>query len=246
MKKILCLFSFVLILIAANCSQKKQADSPTEAYKMLYKAVKAKDTEGIKNMCTKQTLLLAEFQSQMYKKNLEEVLKNGFTETTFSSSLPKMRDERINGDFGAVEVWNEKRRIWEDLPFIREATISFEFVGDDKAKILEAVKNIADMEISEDGNKFSGKKQGVTLSEAEEIKKKLTEAGANAKIENIGWRLAIGDLFKGTYQSPGKSQSQIEKEAANVASEPPMKIDTTNVKPIANVPQPPTKQNKSK
>ncbi|RMH35404.1 MAG: hypothetical protein D6687_00745 [Acidobacteria bacterium] len=242
MKNFLYIVFLCLALLATNCSKNKTtADSPTEAYQMLYRAVKAKDIEAIKNMCTQSTHKLAEFQAQLHKRPLEEVFKNGFTETTYASSMPKIRDERINGDFGAVEVWNEKRRIWEDLPFIREATVSFEFIGDDKAKILEVTKSIPEMEIKEENNKVSGTKKGVTLSEAEEIKAKLTEAGANAKIENVGWRLAVGDVFRGTYKSPGKSQSQLEREAANLAIEqqPVANIDTTNVNVNTNVPQPP-------
>ena len=53
---------------------------------------------------------------------------------------------------GAIEVYNAKDRVWEDLPFIRE--------------------------------------DGV-------------------------WKLAIGDMFAGSYQTPGKSESQKEQEAAN-------------------------------
>jgi len=240
MKNFLYLVCFAIIAIGAACNKKANADSPTEAYQMLYKAVKAKDTEAIKRMCTQSTLKLAEFQAQITKQTPEQVFKNGFTETTFASSMPKIRDERINGDFGAIEVWNEKRRIWEDLPFMREADISFEFVGDDKTRILEVAKSIPEMEIIEEDKKVSGGKKGLTLGEAEEIKTKLTEVGANVKVENVGWRLAVGDVFRGTYKSPGKSQSQIEREAANLATEQPIaNIDTTNVNVNTNVPQPP-------
>ena len=48
------------------------------------------------------------------------MLENGFTATTFADSLPQIRDERVNGDMGAVEVHNDKENKWEDLPFIRE------------------------------------------------------------------------------------------------------------------------------
>jgi hypothetical protein len=55
---------------------------------------------------------------------------------------------------GAVEVWNSKDKLWEDLPF-------------------------------------------------------MYEGGA--------WKLAVGDVFAGTYESPGKGRDQREKEAANTA-----------------------------
>jgi hypothetical protein len=36
-------------------------------------------------------------------------------------------------------------------------------------------------------------------------------------IENGTWKLAVGDLFKGTYKSPGKGLASREAEAANAA-----------------------------
>jgi hypothetical protein len=35
------------------------------------------------------------------------------------------------------------------------------------------------------------------------------------KKENGSWKLAIGDLFGGTFQSPGKGRAQLESEASN-------------------------------
>ena len=46
--------------------------------------------------------------------------ENGFTSTTFSATLPTIRDERIKDNMGAIEVWNAEKSIWEDLPFVNE------------------------------------------------------------------------------------------------------------------------------
>lgn len=97
-------------------------DTPTEAYKRLYAAVKAKNTEAIKAEFSKNSLTAAEAQAARMKVPVDEVFKNGFTATTFSDSLPEIRDERVAGKMGAVEVWNSKEKKWEDLPFIREDT----------------------------------------------------------------------------------------------------------------------------
>ncbi len=35
--------------------------------------------------------------------------------------------------------------------------------------------------------------------------------------EGGGWKLAVGEMFSGAYQSPGKSQDEREREASNVA-----------------------------
>jgi hypothetical protein len=69
---------------------------------------------------SKNSMAFAEFAAQTQKKTVEEVIKNGFTASTFADSMPEMRDERIKDEFGALEVWNAKDKIWEDLPFIKE------------------------------------------------------------------------------------------------------------------------------
>ena len=101
---------------------------------------------------SQKTVGFAEGVAGQQKKSVEAVYENGFTATTFSPTMPKMRDERVKDNMGALEVWNEKDKKWEDLPFIKE----------------------------EDG-----------------------------------WKLAIGDIFAGSYQKPAKGQAQIEDEASN-------------------------------
>lgn len=127
-------------------------NSPTGAYKRLYAAVKAKDVDAIKAAMTKKSIDFAKMAAAQQNKPVEQVLENGFTATTFSPTLPPMRDERVNGDMGAVEVYNSKDNRWEDLPFI---------------------------------------------------------------LEDGAWKLAIGEMFANTYKSPGKSQSEKEREATN-------------------------------
>jgi len=97
-------------------------DTPTEAYKRLFAAVKAKNTEAIKAEFSKNSRAAAQTQAARMKVPLEEVYRNGFTATTFAESLPEIRDERVEGTMGAVEVWNSKDSKWEDLPFIREGS----------------------------------------------------------------------------------------------------------------------------
>ena len=129
------------------------AQTPTEAYRMLFAAVKSQDPAKIKSMISKGSMGLAEMASGQQKKPVEEVIKNGFTETTFADDYPQMRDERIKDSFAAVEVWSEKSKKWEDVPFVME-----------------------------DGS----------------------------------WKVAIGDMFSGTWKSPGKGQAALEQENANV------------------------------
>jgi len=138
---------------ATQVSVDGKTGSPTEAYKALYAAVKSKDTERIKATMSKKTHAFAEMVSARQNNPIEKVFENGFTATTFAESLPEIRDERVSGEFGAVEVWNGKDKRWEDLGFVYE-----------------------------DGS----------------------------------WKLAIGEMFGGTFTSPGKGRAIKEQEAANL------------------------------
>lgn len=96
------------------------AQSPTEGYKGLYEAVKAKDNEKIKSYLTQKTLAFGQAMAAQRKITPEEMFANGFTATNFAEKLPEIRDERVKDNMGAVEVYNEKEKKWEDLPFIFE------------------------------------------------------------------------------------------------------------------------------
>ncbi len=96
------------------------AQSPTESYKGLYDAVKAKDTEKIKSYMTQQTLSFAQAQAEMKKEPVESMFKNGFLSTTFAEKLPEIRDERVKDNMGAIEIYNEKEKKWEDTFFMFE------------------------------------------------------------------------------------------------------------------------------
>jgi hypothetical protein len=115
----------ITVAILLSCSRGPAsdnggADSPTEAYKRLYSAVKAKDTGAIEAVMTKATLEFAKGNAARTKQTMDQMVANGLTATTFSPTLPQIRDERINGNMGAVEVYNSKDNVWEDLPFIKE------------------------------------------------------------------------------------------------------------------------------
>ncbi len=101
-------------------SSNDKAQTPTEAYKMLFAAVKAKDSGKIKQLMSKSTLGLAEFSGSQQKKSIDQILENGFVAPTLAPSLTEIRDERVKDNFGAVEVFNPKDNRWEDLPFILE------------------------------------------------------------------------------------------------------------------------------
>jgi hypothetical protein len=107
------------------------AQTPTDAYKSLYAAVKAKDNARIQQLMSKNTIGFAGFAIEQNKQPLEKFFENGLTATTFAPSLPEIRDERVKDNFGAVEVFSQKDNRWEDLPFVLEDGIWKLAVGDD-------------------------------------------------------------------------------------------------------------------
>lgn len=106
-------------------------DTPTEAYKRLYAAVKSKNIDSIKNEMTKQSNAFVATIAQMQNKPVDQIYANGLTSTLHSETLPEIRDQRINGDMGAIEVYNSGSKRWEDLPFILEDGKWKLAIGDD-------------------------------------------------------------------------------------------------------------------
>lgn len=181
-KSIAALLIFAFALLGLACQKQTASNSagasdsgplaqtPTEAYQMIYNNVKAKQPNAIKQLMTEKTIGLAQAQAQRSNSPLEKIFENGLTGTTFSPTMPEIRDERVKGEMGAIEVYNSKDSRWEDLPFIKEKG---------------------------------------------------------------GWKLAVGDLFAGTYQSPGKGLAQIESEASNSMGNNMVTIPNINGKPGA-------------
>lgn len=124
MKKIILLALLLMCIAAAfSCSGDQPVgsnDSPTEAYKRLYIAVKSKNTDAIRNEMSEKTIGFGKSAAAQYGKPEEKLFENGFTATTFADTMPAIRDERIKDNMGAIEVWNSKESRWEDLPFVLE------------------------------------------------------------------------------------------------------------------------------
>jgi len=68
-------------------------ESPTEAYKRLFKAVKAKDTEAIKAEMSVKSIEFAKMAAGRNNTPVEKVFENGFTTTTMNATLPEIRDQ---------------------------------------------------------------------------------------------------------------------------------------------------------
>lgn len=223
---ILVFITFALVLsgCSGTATTQMQEDSPTGAYQRLFAAVKRKDIDDIKSIVSAKTLEFAKMAAAQQNKPIEKVLENGFTATTFAESLPQIRDQRIDGDMGAVEVYNSKDKMWEDLPFVREANVRFQTSGDTKASALEAIKPLRTLKVNDSGNSLEAE-GAILVSEADKLRRTLAEVGVNVQVVVGGWKLAIGDIFADTWKSPGKGLAQKEREAANVAGNNMIPLD---------------------
>ncbi len=113
-------WSFACQSAQTTSQETVKAPTPREAYRLLYEAVKAKNTPQIEQLMSNNTMTFAGFAAEKQKQSLEKVFENGLTATTFAASLPESRDERVNGNFGALEVYSQKDNRWEDIPFVLE------------------------------------------------------------------------------------------------------------------------------
>jgi hypothetical protein len=116
----LLLVPIAVLSVACGGAKGIPGDSPTESYKRLYAAVKAHELAAIKMQITKQTYEFEVSAAKRAGKSTDDLIAAGCTETTYAETLPTIRDERIKGNMGAIEVWNGKDRVWEDLPYMLE------------------------------------------------------------------------------------------------------------------------------
>lgn len=162
MKKIILLaLLLACIAVVFSCSGNPNqpaasGDTPTEAYKRLYNAVKSKNTEAIKNTMTEKTIAFGKSAAAQYGKPEATMFENGFTATTFSETMPVIRDERIKDNMGAVEVWNSKDSRWEDLPFVFENGVWKLAIGETFAGSFKSPGKGIDVKEKEAANAVNG------------------------------------------------------------------------------------------
>lgn len=125
MQRIFLLFAALTLLAGAfSCGGGSKpdtdahGDTPTQAYKRLFAAVKSGDANAIRAEMTKRTIEANRMSAKQAGKSEDEQISHGMTATTYSDTLPEIRDERVKGNMGAVEVWNSKDGTWEEVPFM--------------------------------------------------------------------------------------------------------------------------------
>ncbi len=112
---------FLLVSIVLACKGLGSSSSPTSTFKAFYEAQKSKDVPAIKKTLSKGSLAMIEQGAKEQKKNLDQALKEGFDDPTFKTpSIPPIRNEKIDGDSGTLEVQNEQDKSWETMYFVKE------------------------------------------------------------------------------------------------------------------------------
>lgn len=218
---VLSLSIFTLIFAAFSCSNTSTGESGEviDAYKELYAAVQSKDTERIKKMMSGATLQFVEGVAAQRNKPVSEILENGLYASTINPELPEIRDQRIKeGKFGAVEVFVKKTGKYEQAYFINEITLYIRDIGPTPEKVVSVIAEATKLEPEKAKDLIGDMKKPlfstVEKERALELQKKLNEAGAKTEIES-GWKVAVGDLFAGTFQNPEQSKAQKEAQASN-------------------------------
>lgn len=98
------------------------AESPTEAFRQYYDAVKRKDPEAIKSLFSKGTVTMLDDQAKRRNKALDVVLKEGVETMNkwVPEAFPEIRNEKIDGDTATIEVKDDKGDKWDTLHLVRE------------------------------------------------------------------------------------------------------------------------------
>lgn len=117
--------SLVVFIACAlvGCSQLQnlvQPKSPTQTMKNFVEATQKKDVEGVKKSLSSGSLKMMEGLAKIQGKTLDETIREGEAGENEYKQVPEMRNEKIEGDAGTLEVKNEKTGEWETLYFVRE------------------------------------------------------------------------------------------------------------------------------
>lgn len=124
MKVFVPVIAWVVASLAAACGGSAgptgSGQTPTEAYRLLHRAVQAKDPAAIRSVLSEGTLRFAEARASQTGESVDHVIRNGFSAPAMDPGTPQIRDEQVLGTAASIEVYNPKTRAWEMMPFVLE------------------------------------------------------------------------------------------------------------------------------
>lgn len=107
--------SFVL-LAAGACSL---GSSPTTTFKAFLEAQKNKDVAGMKKRLSRKSLTMVENAALAQTKTVDQAIADDFPAAE-AQKAPEMRNEKITGDIGTLEVKYEEAKDWQTEYFVKE------------------------------------------------------------------------------------------------------------------------------
>jgi hypothetical protein len=106
----------LMLLTAMACSF---GSSPTATFKAFIEAQKNKDVAGMKKRLSKRTLVMLENAALAESKTTDQVLANDYPPAQ-AQKVPEMRNEKITGDSGTLEVHYDGVKEWQTMYFVKE------------------------------------------------------------------------------------------------------------------------------
>jgi len=106
----------LVLLTALACSF---GSSPTAAFKAFIEAQKNKDVAGMKKRLSKKSLVMAENAALAESKTTDQVLANDYPAAQ-AQKAPEMRNEKITGDSGTLEIKYDGVKEWQTMYFVKE------------------------------------------------------------------------------------------------------------------------------
>ena len=106
----------LVLLTAMACSF---GSSPTATFKAFVEAQKNKDVAGMKKRLSRKTLTMAENSALAQKKTVDEAIAEGF-DAAKAQKAPAMRNEKITGESGTLEVQYDGQKEWLTMYFVKE------------------------------------------------------------------------------------------------------------------------------
>jgi len=106
----------LVLLTALACSF---GSSPTAAFKAFIEAQKNKDVAGMKKRLSKKSLVMAENAALAESKTTDQVLANDYPAAQ-AQKAPEMRNEKITGDSGTLEIKYDGVKESQTMYFVKE------------------------------------------------------------------------------------------------------------------------------
>ena len=106
----------LVLLTAMACSF---GSSPTATFKAFIEAQKNKDVAGMKKRLSKKTLTMVENAALAQSKSIDQSIADDFPAAQ-AQKVPEMRNEKITGDSGSLEVHYDGVNEWQTMYFVKE------------------------------------------------------------------------------------------------------------------------------